>query len=235
MDSTKWCFGHYGIAGNSLCFWKKDTNKHTVKYIFNEGIYMDGQIVSDTVVQAQRSSISERNIGIFASIKGTTPNYSVGLRIYNCKFYEANDVLVRNFVPCYRKLDKVAGLYDIVNGVFYTNAGTGEFVVGAEAEIDEGMGDLVSDTSDPNYDKYKISIKINNEQGESVKNDIIMNEPLYDGEYIDYKSQKIFRNNGTQESISLPEISIYEDYTKIEVLTEITPSKIEVEYTGYII
>lgn len=38
--------------------------------------------------------------------------------------------LIRDFIPCYRKEDKVAGMYDIVNDVFYTNAGTGEFVIG---------------------------------------------------------------------------------------------------------
>lgn len=41
-----------------------------------------------------------------------------------------NGTLTRNFVPCYRKVDNVAGLYDLVNGVFYTNAGTGTFIVG---------------------------------------------------------------------------------------------------------
>ena len=46
-----------------------------------------------------------------------------------CKIYNS-DVLVRNFIPCYRKSDSVAGMYDTVNGVFYTNQGTGSFVVG---------------------------------------------------------------------------------------------------------
>lgn len=35
--------------------------------------------------------------------------------------------LQRHLVPCYRKSDKEIGMYDIVNGVFYTNAGTGNF------------------------------------------------------------------------------------------------------------
>ena len=34
---------------------------------------------------------------------------------------------VRDFVPCYRKSDNVIWLYDLVNDVFYTNAGTGTF------------------------------------------------------------------------------------------------------------
>ena len=41
-----------------------------------------------------------------------------------------NGVLVRDLVPCYRKADNVAGMYDIVNDNFY--AGTGSFVVGQD-------------------------------------------------------------------------------------------------------
>lgn len=38
----------------------------------------------------------------------------------------------RELIPCYRKVDLVAGMYDRVNGVFYTNAGTGSFIVGPD-------------------------------------------------------------------------------------------------------
>lgn len=41
---------------------------------------------------------------------------------------EITDIL--NLIPCYRKSDNVAGMYDIVNDVFYTNAGFGSFIVG---------------------------------------------------------------------------------------------------------
>ena len=34
---------------------------------------------------------------------------------------------VRDFVPCYRKADTVIWMYDLINGVFYTNAGSGTF------------------------------------------------------------------------------------------------------------
>jgi hypothetical protein len=58
-------------------------------------------------------------------------NTHSNLRIFACKIYEAG-VLVRNYVPCYRKSDNVAGLYDLVNNGFYTNSGTGTFTVGAD-------------------------------------------------------------------------------------------------------
>lgn len=38
----------------------------------------------------------------------------------------------RELYPCYRKSDSVAGLWDKANGVFYTNNGSGSFVVGAD-------------------------------------------------------------------------------------------------------
>ena len=51
------------------------------------------------------------------------------LTIYGWKMYQ-DDVLVREFVPCYRKSDNEIGLFDIVNGVFYTNDGDGTFLKG---------------------------------------------------------------------------------------------------------
>ena len=54
-------------------------------------------------------------------------------RIYYCKIYD-NNVLVRDFIPCYRNSDNVVGLYDLVNNVFYTNQGTGAFTYGQKQE-----------------------------------------------------------------------------------------------------
>ena len=40
----------------------------------------------------------------------------------------------------YRKSDKVIGLYDVVNGVFYTNAGSGTFTKGADVNAKDEYG-----------------------------------------------------------------------------------------------
>ena len=55
--------------------------------------------------------------------------YGASMRLYSCQMYDGS-TMVRDFVPCYRKSDNVAGLYDLVNKVFYTNAGSGSFTVG---------------------------------------------------------------------------------------------------------
>lgn len=55
------------------------------------------------------------------------------LKLYYCKIYD-NNTIVRDFIPCYRKSDNVIGLYDRANNAFYTNAGTGTFLKGAEVK-----------------------------------------------------------------------------------------------------
>ena len=51
-------------------------------------------------------------------------------RYRTCQIYD-NDVLVRNFIPC-KTEDGRIGMYDTQNAVFHGNAGTGEFIAGAE-------------------------------------------------------------------------------------------------------
>lgn len=54
--------------------------------------------------------------------------YFGSARYRSCQIYD-NGVLVRDFIPCLNP-DKKPGMYDLVEGKFYGNAGTGEFVVG---------------------------------------------------------------------------------------------------------
>lgn len=59
---------------------------------------------------------------IFASRRRGNEVQGIGkIKLYSLKIYN-NNVLIRNFVPCKRNSDSVNGLYDILNGVFYTNA-----------------------------------------------------------------------------------------------------------------
>lgn len=54
------------------------------------------------------------------------------IKFFRGYVYDASDVKHFEFIPCYRKIDLVAGVYDRVNGVFYINAGTGEFILGPD-------------------------------------------------------------------------------------------------------
>jgi hypothetical protein len=48
-------------------------------------------------------------------------------RLYDFKWYENNEIAM-DLVPCIRKVDNKAGLYDIIGNRFYGNAGTGNFI-----------------------------------------------------------------------------------------------------------
>lgn len=50
----------------------------------------------------------------------------INVRIYSVQI-SIDDILVRDFIPCYRKSDGEGGLYDKVTKQFYTNKGTGSF------------------------------------------------------------------------------------------------------------
>lgn len=51
------------------------------------------------------------------------------VRIYEYLYYEG-DTLLRHMYPAKRESDGELGMYDVVNNVFYTNAGTGTFIGG---------------------------------------------------------------------------------------------------------
>ena len=92
-------------------------------------------------------------------------------KLYNCKIWDDN-VLVRDYVPCYRKRDNVIGLYDLVYGIFHENAGTGTFLKGNDVN------------------NYKVPIEITglNKADQSISNDyrVIYGVPVEAGEKITY-------------------------------------------------
>ena len=69
------------------------------------------------------TSPSEYNI-LFGSWNDNT--WSRTIDWYSFKIWKG-DTMIRDFVPCYRKSDNVAGMYDLLNNTFYTNNGTGSF------------------------------------------------------------------------------------------------------------
>ena len=48
------------------------------------------------------------------------------MRVYDSKMYEDNK-LMRHYIPVYKKSDNTIGLYETIEGKFYTNKGTGTF------------------------------------------------------------------------------------------------------------
>lgn len=65
-------------------------------------------------------------------------NYGTASRLSSFKLYtlkiQQDGNYIRNFIPCYRKLDNEIGLYDLLSQTFYTNQGTGTFIKGNDVD-----------------------------------------------------------------------------------------------------
>ncbi len=89
------------------------------------------------------------SIYLFARNNAGAMDFGSMSRIYSCKMYD-NGTLIRDYVPCLRKADSIPGMYDLVNNVFYTNGGTGDFVCGSGKYtlVDFAPGFVNSSTGD---------------------------------------------------------------------------------------
>lgn len=110
------------------------------KWYINDEL-KSGMSTTNTLVQGDKS------IYLF----GMNPSrFGTLVRIYRCKFYE-NETLVRDFIPALRTSDNEIGMYDIVNDVFYTNQGTGDFI----------YGEVINESVDEIDEEYLKDINVN--------------------------------------------------------------------------
>jgi len=75
---------------------------------------------------------------LFGNNANGTDQYlrNVKARVYNLSIWQ-NNILIRDMIPCYRKSDEKAGVYDIINNVFYTGYNDGsnyDFTVGPNVD-----------------------------------------------------------------------------------------------------
>lgn len=118
---------YFAVADKNNYPLGKDTHRHLFYIDMQNGSYG----FDDTVYYQSITQFTQRfSLYLFARNHVT---YSIidcycHQKLYGCKLYEGGEK-VRDFIPCYRKLDGVAGMYDLVEGKFYTNKGTGEFLV----------------------------------------------------------------------------------------------------------
>lgn len=118
-------------VSNVIIYQSDTTNFHIITYnaqndfkAYYDGVYQKTSSIQDTPNIPYPFTIFARNIG------GVVQKYSYCIIKY-LKIYDAG-VLIRNFIPCYRKSDNEIGMYDTVGKTFYTNQGTGVFEKGQD-------------------------------------------------------------------------------------------------------
>lgn len=132
--NTRW-FALYGNAVQNptgTC-----TGKHSID--FNQNVLtLDGK----NFTFAKTTFQSSYNLLLFATItNGNVDSQRGNMAVYACQIYD-NGNLIRDFVPCIDSTGAV-GLYDLVGGKFYGNAGTGVFLAGPpRATLPEGYTQL---------------------------------------------------------------------------------------------
>ena len=84
-----------------------------------------------TLVTDTRTTNMTANTAVmlFTNQIGITQTKTIA-KVFYVKVWDKDGNLVRDFIPCYRKTDNAIGMYDLVNNVFYGNAGTGTFEKG---------------------------------------------------------------------------------------------------------
>lgn len=141
---------HQSASVNRVNLWYRfigySSGVYTIDNLFVPGTKQHLLIeqTSNTVVKYKLNnsslySLTTRN----AEIEVEQPNYRLlryqvtdeskqldnTMKIYSYRLSQ-NGVCVRQFIPVLRNSDSKPGMYDLVNDVFYTNAGSGEFTYG---------------------------------------------------------------------------------------------------------
>lgn len=123
-----------GAAGNVDYSWnggnRADGLKHTIKYNgLNIAPMLDGvamtQVTSHTLVE-NTPTVTTWLFGRNSTSTGTLAQS--GVRIFDFNIQSKG-----HFIPARRNSDNVVGMYDLVTGQFFTNAGTGSFTAGPVA------------------------------------------------------------------------------------------------------
>ena len=122
-------FGTAGITGSAI-----DQSPHDFD-LSASGLIIDGTNYGAPVAQSFQCAYG---ITIGAWSNGSNGVSGIASKIYACQIYD-NGNLIRDFVPCIDPTGAV-GLYDLVGGKFYGNAGTGVFLAGPpKATLPEGF------------------------------------------------------------------------------------------------
>ena len=122
-------YGVYRYANNNQYSAQLMGNARiTVKHDTSNNYYVDGVKKANIPVS---SFSSNYNIYLFALNQAGAALAPSSTKLYSFKLYESG-TLVRDFVPCVDESTGKAGLYDLVSGAFFGNAGSGDFFTNPE-------------------------------------------------------------------------------------------------------
>lgn len=85
---------------------------------------------TSTTVTTQAEYTMTSNLYLFAQNYNGTARQGGVRQIKYFKYYDKNDTLICDLVPCIRNSDDTVGMYDLVTDKFFVSVGTGTFTAG---------------------------------------------------------------------------------------------------------
>lgn len=122
----------YGVNASMINIGIITANQKYTLTMDAEKWYLDG-VLKTTMSAATYTAGSKLQLmaSHYNGIDANLGNYAK-MKLYRFSVWNADGELVGNFIPCYRRSDNMAGLYDTVEGGFYTNSGSGTLGVGQD-------------------------------------------------------------------------------------------------------
>lgn len=117
---------YYNTSSASATEWAESTRRKIA--ISRNGVY-ENDVQKIPAFSNLSYTSSDSTIVLFArrGSNGIVGN-NIKAKIYNFMCIESG-ATIAHFIPCYRKSDDEPGMYDIVRNQFYTNSGTGTFLL----------------------------------------------------------------------------------------------------------
>ena len=176
--------GGNGIGISKATWWEASSiasavagKKYSIEYGANgANIY---RTVDGTTVAGTRTEYSfTTNMFLFAaraSATSTSMAYYCSCKLYGAKIY-VDSVLVRDYVPV-KDANGNVGLYDLVEGKFYGNAGSGAFTGGAVVDPPVPSDPSDDETRDP-FLWYEDDIPTANQMAQYITNVAVIRDTM---------------------------------------------------------
>lgn len=121
-------YPHYGnVAYNASGDFTLNINAR-LTYVMNKNVVSIG---SEVITCSSVNFTTNYNLCLLTiNNYGTIETRRASGKLWSARIYD-NGTLVRDFVPC-KNVSGTVGLYDVVNGAFYENKGSGTFTAGTE-------------------------------------------------------------------------------------------------------
>jgi len=121
-------YPHYGNAAyNAGGEFTLDINAR-LTYVMNKNVVSIG---SEVITCSSATFTTNYNLCLLTiNNYGTIETRRASGKLWSARIYD-NGTLVRDFVPC-KNASGTVGLYDVINGAFYENKGSGTFTAGTE-------------------------------------------------------------------------------------------------------